>query len=196
MVGFLGLAGIAVPRGASSAPADVVVYVTGEREPPSQVKYPAEATVTWMFDKIGVRLTWHDGQLRTRASSTEVAIQVQFGLRAPADFSSGALAHTLPFSDGPILITLLYDRIRGVASFRPNLAEAILVHVLAHEITHVLERSNRHADKGLMKGHWDTHDYDAMEKRPLEFMTVDVDLIKQGLSWLRATRPGVEMTGK
>lgn len=185
MVGFLGLAGIAALRGASSAPSDVVVYVTGEWEPPSPVKYAAEATVTWMFDKIGVRLTWHDGQLTSRATSTEVAIQIQFALRAPADFSPGALAHTLPFRDEPTVITLLYDRICRVASLRPKLAEAILAHVLAHEITHVLERSNRHADKGLMKGHWDTHDYDAMEKRPLEFVTVDVDLINQGLSWLK-----------
>jgi hypothetical protein len=139
-----------------------------------------------MFDKIGIRLRWHDGDLPTCPTGSYVAVQVHFAGRAPPGFRPGALAYALPFGDGSTGIIVLEDRIRTAAGIRPNLEQAILTHVLAHEITHVLQSTDRHAETGLMKAHWDLHDYDAMARGPLELTSDDADLIRQGVKVLKA----------
>ena len=61
-----------------------------------------------------------------------------------------ALAVALPFEG--IHIEIFYDRIRAAEGFVPP---DYLGHVLAHEITHILQSVARHSDSGLMKAHWD-----------------------------------------
>ena len=85
----------------------------------------------------------------------------------------------------------MYDRIEFAVAARPSLEQAVLAHVLAHEIGHALQRTNQHTPNGVMKAHWTTQDYDAMAKRPLPFSPVDVDLIHEGLLAHKA-RVGVE----
>ena len=66
----------------------------------------------------------------------------------------------------------------------PRSATVVLAHVLVHEITHVLQRIDRHSDSGVMKAHWTLRDYAQMEKDPLPFAAEDIQLIKMGLpSW-------------
>lgn len=79
-----------------------------------------------------------------------------------------ALAFALPFTDGTTAFTVMYNRIQFVAG-RSGREQAILAHVLAHEIGHVLQRTDRHVGTGVMKAYWNGHDHDAMEKKPLEF---------------------------
>ena len=58
---------------------------------------------------------------------------------------------------------------------------ALLGHVLAHEITHVLQGINRHSDGGVMKAEWDAADFEQMRSRTLPFTETDVILIERGL---------------
>jgi len=164
-----------------SKPADVTVYVNGDNAPPSAVDFRARATVTWMFDRVGVRLAWRAGEPKTGASSgSPVTIRIQFPKEAPAEASQNALAYALPFGEG-VTITVMYGRIREAAQ-RSNREPVVLAHVLAHEIAHVLQGTNRHAETGVMKAQWNGQDYDAMEKKPLEFTSFDVNLIQNGLN--------------
>jgi hypothetical protein len=133
-----------------------------------------------MFARIGVRVVWRDGELKEGAPTSPVNIQVQFTDQAPAGVSRDALARALPFGDHSVAITVMFDRIRFVAH-RSSREAPILAHVLAHEIGHVLQRTNAHAAVGVMKAHWDGADYDAMEKKPLEFTALDLEMIKDGL---------------
>jgi hypothetical protein len=58
-----------------------------------------------------------------------------------------------------------------------------LGHILAHEITHVLQNEDRRSDSGLMKAHWDAPELSQMEKhRYLGFTSSDVRLIYAGLA--------------
>lgn len=82
-------------------------------------------------------------------------------------------------------IVLLYDRVLSAAG--PDLAPALLGHVLAHEIVHILQGVNAHSASGLMKPHWDRRDYEDMQRAPLPFTQVDLTLIDLGLEW-RASR--------
>jgi hypothetical protein len=58
----------------------------------------------------------------------------------------------------------------------------LLAHVLAHEITHVLERTDRHSADGVMKAHWNLLDFTKMVWRPLPFAVEDVELIHRGIA--------------
>jgi hypothetical protein len=181
-------AGIAA-QARDSKPADVTVYVKGDNNAPSSVDQGARATVTWMFARVGVRLAWRDGEPGTGAvSGSLVTIQVRFTGELP-DASREALAYALPFGEQGVAIHVMYERIRWVA--RKSSREApILAHVLAHEIGHVLQGTNAHAPTGVMKAHWNGQDYDAMEKKPLEFTSIDKDLIADGLNLRKARNAG------
>jgi hypothetical protein len=56
-----------------------------------------------------------------------------------------------------------------------------LAHVLAHEITHMLQGTDRHSDSGIMKARWNSEDYFEMLRTPLSFTEADVQLIRRGL---------------
>ena len=169
-----------------SKPADVTVYVQGDNKAPASVDQGARATVTWMFARVGVRLAWRDGEPRTGAAyGSPVTIKVRFVERDPDDSRREALACAMPFAEEGVAIYVMYDRIHWVAR-RSSREAPILAHVLAHEIGHVLRGTNVHASGGVMKAHWDGQDYDAMQMKPLEFTSLDVEMIKDGLNLLRA----------
>jgi hypothetical protein len=60
--------------------------------------------------------------------------------------------------------------------------EHLLAHVLVHEITHMVEGTNVHAETGIMKARWDRVDRLNMEAHPLAFTEEDVLLIHLGLA--------------
>jgi hypothetical protein len=177
-------------RAHDAKPADVTVYVKGDSSAPSSVDQVSRATVTWMFARVGVRVVWHDGEPKASApSGSPVTIQVRFATEAPAGVSQEALARALPFGEQGVAITVMYERVRFVAR-RPNREAPILAHVLAHEIGHVLQATDVHAETGVMKAHWNGQDYDAMGRTPLEFTSYDVDLIRNGLNMRKARIAG------
>lgn len=110
---------------------------------------------------------------------------VRYNKAVSADNSAEALAFVKPFSDGPGVVTILYDRVRHVAG-RQSREKSVLAYVLAHELGHVLQRSTQHARTGVMKAYWTGEDFDAMDRKLLTFTDDDVDLLKQGLIWWRA----------
>ena len=88
-----------------------------------------------------------------------------------------SLAYALPYEGTHIVV--FQDRIlrmRGVHS-----VPRLLAHVMAHEITHILEGIGRHSGEGVMKAHWTKDDFVAMARKPLEFAKDDVELIQAGL---------------
>ena len=54
-------------------------------------------------------------------------------------------------------------------------------HVLAHEITHVLQGTNFHAVSGVMKAVWESGECRRMTVHPLMFTATDILLIRHGL---------------
>ena len=68
---------------------------------------------------------------------------------------------------------------------RPSLRGRLLAHVLAHEISHILQGTNRHADSGVMKTGWSNVDYEAMARAPLAFTPFDIEEMQDGLATWR-----------
>jgi hypothetical protein len=152
----------------------VVVCTTMSRD---FLVHRAETTAAGMFAEIGVEIVWQPD----RACPPE-AIRITFSDRADRNFRSAAIAYALPYESTHIHmfydIQVFYDRLREHPA---RLQEVLLAHVLAHEITHVLQGVARHSGSGIMMARWGASEYDEMLVKPLRFTDEDIRLIHVGL---------------
>ena len=157
-----------------SAGQRVNVYVNNDSVPVRALQ-SAEALAAEMFLTARVRIRW-SGRTPDRGQLPAGAIAITLASRAPEGFTPGAMAFALPYER--VHVTVFWDRVQHAKSFvSPSV---LLAHVLVHEITHILEGSDRHSYSGVMKARWTAEDYDAMARKPLPFASEDVDLIQRG----------------
>ena len=155
--------------------ADVTVYLAASE---GATTYQAKALATRMFAEIGVQIEWQAGR-PTETASPGLTIEVRLAGIALPGYGPEALACAYPYSNETKAITVFHDRVRREAEGWPPLERALLAHVLVHEITHVLERIDRHSDTGVMKAHWTREDYHKMVVNHLPFAPDDVELIRR-----------------
>jgi hypothetical protein len=141
----------------------------------SIIDHGAQAIASQIFGGIGVRLEWQHTQ-RSCLDAPD-AIIINLMNHTPRDYRPGALAFALPYEG--VHIVVFYDRI--VKSLGPRRGASLLAHVLAHEITHLLQGVSRHSETGVMKAYWELDDYERMAWQPLSFTAADVKLIRLGL---------------
>jgi hypothetical protein len=134
--------------------------------------FRARSIATQMFAGIGVGIEWYGMD-----SCPAGALRVSFSTSTPAMLMPRALAYALPYEG--IHIVIFYDRVQ--AAVEPTRVPALLAHVLAHEVTHILEGTPRHSAEGVLKAHWTNDDYSRMCWKPLPFADEDVALIHRGL---------------
>lgn len=163
---------------------DVVLVVEREAGVPSGPEQSARAQVSWIFKRAGIRLEWREA---AGTNMGEVTIGIRYVSAAPAGVSAGALAWATPFGNAEAGIAVLYDRIRQVAGKAAPEA-ALLSYVLAHEIGHILQRTNAHFQHGIMKAQWRRRDLDEMARFTLTFTSTDLELIRDGLATLKRQR--------
>ncbi len=141
----------------------------------------AQTVASKIFAEIGVKIEWH------RQNSCPVeALLVSISNSTPADLLPGALAYALPYEGTHIVV--FYDRVQKTVE--PAAAPYLLGHVLAHEITHILQGVNRHSESGIMKAHWEPDDFLKMKWKPLSFTGEDVTLIRLSLDARASRRAG------
>jgi hypothetical protein len=162
----------------------VTICLTTDRNP-AWLRQPVVERATMIADQIlagaGVHLSWR-GNLDPCLSEAVKAVQVDLSWNTPPSLLPGALGYAQPFGDA--YVRVFCDRIQQSVS--PEREPYNLGHVLAHEITHVLEGTNFHAVSGVMKAVWDFGDCRRMTVHPLMFTATDILLIRQGLE----DRPG------
>jgi hypothetical protein len=166
--------------GKSATDRQVTVYLHNGNFVPFVVRANAETLASEMFARIGVTLNLREA--RPPASET-AAIIIEFADRTPAGFQPGAWAYALPFEG--LHIRIFWDRMQ----LEPHRQE-LLAHVMAHEITHILQGVDRHAARGIMNARWTDKERFAMERSPLGFTQADVELIYLGMDARGAHRPG------
>ena len=98
----------------SNKPVDVIVFVKASSVP-SRVDYGARSQVTWMFNRIGVRILWRDGVPgpANRPEETWV-IKVDFNSRVPPDEPPGGSCSPNEPAIGQQSI-----RLNGMRNWRP-----------------------------------------------------------------------------
>jgi hypothetical protein len=134
----------------------------------------AQGQASKMFATAGVKIEWREPRLCPAG-----AILVSLSEFTPASEHPAALAYALPFEGTHIV--LFYDRIQTRSALDPNERHMILAHVMVHEITHILQGTDRHSVSGVMKAHWDDLDFTHMRFKPLPFTELDIELIHRGM---------------
>ena len=137
----------------------------------------AKVVSSTIFASIGVKIQWH-GPSKCPAE----AIFITFSNDEPGSLLPGALAYALPFEGTHVVV--FYDRVKN----RPGPASSVLGHVIAHEVTHILQGVMRHSASGIMKAQWTGADYQEMNWKPLRFTDEDVMLIHSGLKVRETSR--------
>ena len=160
----------------------VAVFLHEENRVPAPVLARAKWTATEIFAAIGVRLVWSFGPSK-RLPAGAFAADVQFDAQLPKDLDADVFAYALPYKSSGTRIHILFDHI--VSSAGREQSGALLGHVIAHEIAHVLEQTDRHSG-GVMKAHWDVQDRARMTTRSLTFDATDAELIQTALEKARA----------
>lgn len=182
MIGQIAVLGLALAAQLTAA-ADIDVYIASVGATPA---FGAEQIASSIFRRAGVVVAWHTWKPRAAISSR--AVRVDLAERTPDDFLPEALAVAYPFADRSKCITVFCDRIRARARGDIVLQSALLAHVLIHEITHVIQGTDRHSDTGMMKAFWDRADREQMVAAPLPFTEEDLLLIHQGLAHSSAVK--------
>jgi hypothetical protein len=156
------------------------VQICSDNTADNGLNLAARSVASQMFAGIGVGIEWHHA-----ASCPAGAFRVSFADHTPAKLMPEALAYALPYEGTHIVI--FYDRVQARAT-GPRKFPVLMGHVMAHEVTHVLEGMSRHSEEGVMKGHWTQSDYTSMCWKPLKFADEDVMLVHRGLERRAARR--------
>ena len=159
----------------------VIVFANVGPTTPTGMLQHARLKSAEMFREIGVDVRWRAGSVRANSADNACGkpIVVQFENAGGVQIAPDALAYAAPFTESGAYIHVFVNRVLAYPNER--LETAVLAHVLTHEITHVLERINRHSATGIMKAHWDCADLLRMESDPLPFAAEDVELIHRGV---------------
>jgi len=169
LLGTMTLAGAA----AAAENCTVQVRMSNTATAAPLVLFQAKSTAAAMFAHIGVKLEF-TSSARPLACGKPIEIRFEAGTRAAERPDS--LAYAMPYLEGGASIHVFVERVAAMVP--ANRAGVVLGHVLAHEITHVLQGASRHSEDGVMKAHWDSGDFRAMESRPLPFAPLDVLLLQ------------------
>jgi hypothetical protein len=121
---------------------------------------------------------WRRVGLKSCPEATDrTTITITLLTRTASRVRPGALAYSL-LNEGQ-QIFVFYDRIIQVS---PEFQTSLLGHVIAHEMSHILQGTPRHTVEGIMKAVWDPRDFTAMKARPVAFTETDLRLIREGLA--------------
>ena len=139
------------------------------------ILHRSETIASRIFEDVGVQFDWRRGLRSCPAGAG--TIRIRFETTTPAGIFPGALAFTRPYGESDIEI--FYGRVQRTVE--PPKLPSLLGHVLAHEITHILQGVDRHSDTGLMKPRWCADDYSQMAWKGLGFTEFDTLLLHRGL---------------
>jgi hypothetical protein len=157
-------------RGNYGSERHVTVCLNNTIAVPVIVLARAKGLASGMFAGIGITLTFLEGR---PAPSQTAAIAIEFVNDTPAGLLPGTWAYALPYEG--VHIRIFWDRIEIERS-----SPEVLAHVMVHEITHMLQGTDRHSGEGIMNARWTKQERQVLERKPLHFTDEDVDLIYRG----------------
>jgi hypothetical protein len=173
-MGVLGHAQGELNIGSSS----VTVWLQDTAYYPDVNLYWAKRIASSMFAQAGVRIRWQSGQ--PGSFQAQPPIVLSFTSNTPEKFPPDIFANALVFEG--VHIRIFVDHVAERAHHATPLTTYLLAHVMVHEITHMLERVDRHSREGIMKARWTEADIQGMVVKPLSFAAEDIRLIHLGLA--------------
>jgi hypothetical protein len=152
----------------------------------------AELTAAKILQKAGVETAWLNCSLDAAGVAPPLACRQAPGpaeivLRILPRFASGRGLHrgvTLGFSLVPsgnewgTYASVFFDRVETLAEDGVASPSEILGHATAHEIGHLLLRSNQHSTVGIMRGRWNPEDLRRASRGCLLFTAQQSELMR------------------
>jgi hypothetical protein len=135
----------------------------------------AETLAYQIFAGIRVKLQWHRPSLCPASAVDPVFLILR--AHTPEAYFPGALGVALPLEGRHAWV--FYDRVQRAAWDDKHLT-ALLAHVLAHEVAHLLQGTIRHSESGILKARWSDWEIAQMAILPLAFTPSDALLVQQG----------------
>ncbi len=173
IVAFLGFASLSRVSGAElTSSINVRVYNYARVEQKTLVGTEKEATR--ILRQAGIETDWLDCPLNAAEFEKRPACQSPLGPgdlvlrvvpqsmadRMPLDHSKVGFAFvTKQGEQRGSLGGVFYDRIRAMARCEESAVEVALGRAMAHEIGHLLLRTDEHSKRGLMRGDWHRRDF-------------------------------------
>lgn len=158
----------------TAAPVAPTVNVCIEYDSEPRAVQIAQSVATRLLAATDVNLRWQTGFRACPANGVRITL-------APHSTSRehpGAYGYASPYEKSRIHI--FADRI-AAAEPGPAMAQ-LLGHVLAHEITHILQAIVRHSETRLMRAHWSPEDHVRMRQHLLGWDATDREIIHAGLA--------------
>jgi hypothetical protein len=144
----------------------------------------AEGIAADMFYQIGVQIRWRRRTSRPRERRTEPirrTILLVFSWDTPDNLRPGAMALSYPYAADGMRITVFMDRLKPMSVSNPTTTAALLGHILAHEMGHVLQGTEHHSASGVLKESWSKEEIRMMASKPLRFTDYDARLVLDGI---------------
>jgi hypothetical protein len=153
-----------------------------------------------IFRQSGIEIEWVTGDPGAPEASLMIydplptGRQLELGYRARRDIALDILPAAVPGVKKQVLgmaqplsrtglnVRIYGDHIREAAARENRSYAIVLSHAMAHEIGHVLLRSNTHTGRGLMSDVWTSREYDWMGKEVLFFTVGDSRKMRLTLS--------------
>lgn len=164
---------------------------------PAEIVGPAKHIASKVLAQAGIGLVWRTtykpepimemGACGDRKLQT---IDIAFAQKAPSNLPGSAMAIAHPFSSGGVRIIVFWDRVQSMHQVNTSSTlRAVLGHVLAHEIGHILIGKYEHSVTGLMKARFSHSDEGWMSKEPLPIEPSDIEAMQSNLDNPRPACP-------
>ena len=149
-------------------------------DPNRPIVAAAEMLADRIFSSIRVSVHWYEPPVCL--ATKEIPIFMVIWTGTPKTYLPGALGVALPLEGTHAWV--FYDRVWG--SVPDSRVPALLAHVMVHEIAHVLQGINRHAESGILKASWSEREIAQIALLPLAFTPTDATLIHLGIEERRS----------
>jgi hypothetical protein len=171
---LLGILAASALHGKLTAASRVTVCVEKAADVDGEGLDRGEISAGKILALVGLEIEWRNQRRSCPQERDPILLNVT--TNTPRDYFPRAYGTALPFEG--IHIRAFYDRIQRI---RPDQVVALLGHVLAHEIVHILSGTDAHSETGVMKRRWSPSDLEQMVSRPLPFSNLDISLLNLGI---------------
>jgi hypothetical protein len=116
------------------------------------------------------------------ACAAKRSISLRIAAHAPPDNDSRELGFSLPFAPAGVNAVVYFDRVLATCIQTGVPLPVLLAHAIAHEIGHVLLRTENHASRDLMAETWRQTEFTMMRQRGLPFKPTQSAQIRGNLA--------------
>lgn len=171
--------------------AQVTVHVYNTAHIPSGNISGAEAQAGWIFEKAGIRIMWINcpaiererggDQICKQYADPGLLVMSILDEAPEAAIHDCTLGFALPFAGRGNHAAAMLPKVERVAHQNRVDLHIVLGHVMAHELAHLLFRSNAHG-VGIMRSSWTEDDVMRMSQKRLRFTPDQTKGLRDGLA--------------